>query len=120
MVSMALSLKIILILGSGFVLFYVIYNAIKSKMNIRYAILWISWSLIVLLLGIFPGAAEFFSRLIGIESVTNFVFLVMIALLFVFNYYTYVKMSTLEEHDKKLNYELAVTKKKLEEYEKKQ
>lgn len=116
MIFIPFGLRVILVGGSLAVLLFVSFNAVKEKLDIRYAILWVTWSFCLLLIGIFPQIAIFFSHLFKIQSVTNFLFIVMIALLFFYNYYLYVKASKMTQEIKKLNYEVALLKK--EQYEK--
>lgn len=111
MISLPLGLQIILILGALFVFVFVVYSSRKEKMDVRYAVLWIAWALFILLIGIFPQIAVEMSNAIGVISVTNFVFLVMIGLLFFFNYYLYLRISKMNKEMKKLNYEVAMLKK---------
>ena len=118
MVSMPDGLRVVLITGSLFVTIYVVYNSVKSKMDVKYAILWITWALFILVIGIKPELAEKLGNLIGFQSVSNFVFLVMIALLFIFNYYAYVKMSHMNQDMKRISYEIAELRKQLKEMEK--
>ncbi|WP_349356468.1 DUF2304 domain-containing protein [Streptococcus equi] len=46
----------------------------RSKILIEDSFFWLFFSLIVLLLSLFPNAAVYFSRLLGFESPANFVF----------------------------------------------
>ena len=110
MVSIPVGLRILLIVGALIALIFVIYSSVKARMNVRYAILWITWGLFILLVGIFPDIAYVLSQLVGFVNVTNFIFLVMIALLFFFNYYMYMRSSHMAQEIKQLNYEVAVLK----------
>lgn len=117
-VYVPVGLQVLLILMSVLVLVFVIYSSKKSKMEVRYAILWITWAIFVLVIGIWPDIAYIISRAIGIQSVTTFIFLVMIGLLFLFNYYLFMKMSRMSRDIKVLNYEVARLKQEKEEKEK--
>ena len=115
MVSMPLGLRVCLILGATFVLIYIIYSSVKARMNVRYAILWTVWSIVILIFGIWPDLAAKLAEAVGFQSVSNFIFLVMIALLFLFNSYAYLKMSHMANDIRKLNYTVAELRKELEE-----
>ena len=104
-------LKWLLIITILIILAFVIYSSIKSNMNVRYAILWISWALFLLWIVIFPATAYRLSQRLGIQTFTTFLFLVMIGILFMFNYYLYVKTSKLTDEVKRLNYEVSLLKK---------
>lgn len=105
-------LKGLLIITILIILAFVIYSSIKSNMNVRYAILWIVWALFLLWMVLFPATAYKVSQLLGIQTFTTFLFLVMIGLLFMFNYYLYVKTSKMANEMKRLNYEVALLKQK--------
>ncbi len=77
---MTLTLRIILIVACVIASVYTLRKIRKSQLNVDDAFYWIFFSLILLVLGIFPGIAEFFSHLLGIQSPSNFVFMVMIFL----------------------------------------
>ena len=105
-------LRALLIITILIILAFVIYSSIKSNMNVRYAILWIVWALFLLWMVLFPATAYKVSQLLGIQTFTTFLFLVMIGLLFMFNYYLYVKTSKMANEIKRLNYEVALLKQK--------
>ena len=79
---MTLALRIVLIVASVFVTVYALRKIRKTQLNIDDAFYWIFVSVILLVMSIFPAVPTFFSSLIGIESPSNFVFLVMIFLAF--------------------------------------
>lgn len=104
------ALKWLLIITIVIILAFVIYSSIKSNMNVRYAILWIVWALFLLWIVVFPATAFRVSQALGIQTFTTFLFLVMIGILFMFNYYLYVKTSKLTNEIKRLNYEVSLLK----------
>ncbi len=75
---MSLTLQIILIVMSAVVTFYALRKIKKSQLDIDDAFYWIIFSAVLLVMSIFPGIPSTLSRLIGIESPSNFVFLFMI------------------------------------------
>lgn len=99
-----------LIITVVLIIIFVIYSSIRERMNVRYAILWITWALFLLWIVIWPSTAYKVSVALGIQTFTTFLFLVMIGILFMFNYYLYLKASKLEKEIKKLNYEVALLK----------
>ena len=105
-------LQIVLIIVAIIVFAFVVHSAVKAKMDARAAVLWISWALGILLIGIFPGITQFGAKLIGIQYAANFVFLLMIFFLFLFTYNIYVEMSKMKKEIKQLNYKIAVLKQK--------
>lgn len=80
---MSLALRIALIVASLFVTVFVMKKIRKAQLEIDGAIYWIVFALLLLVISIFPGIAIAASKLLGIKSPANFVFLVMIFLVLV-------------------------------------
>lgn len=78
---MTTGLRIFLILGSVLTGFYVLRKIRRSRMKTENALFWIFFSLILVLLGIFPGIAGWCAGLLGVQSTVNLVYLVVIFLL---------------------------------------
>jgi len=115
MVYIPIGLRVALIAGSLLVLVFIVYSSVKSKMDVHYAVLWITLASLILLVGIWPGLAAIIGEAIGFQSVSNFIFLIMIALLFLLNYYSFLKISRLSEDVRKLNYKVASLQKDLDD-----
>ena len=77
---MALTLRLVLIFACVISSIYTLRKIRKSKLSVDDAFYWIFFSFILLIIGIFPEIAEFLAHLLGIQSPSNFVFLVMIFL----------------------------------------
>ena len=80
---MTTGMRIFLIVGSVLTCAYVLTKIRKSKMKTENSLFWIFFSFILVLLGIFPGIAEWFAGLLGVQSTVNLVFLVIIFLLLI-------------------------------------
>ena len=80
---MSTILRAVLIVISVLVAIYTIRRIRKSHLNIDDSVYWIAFSVILLVMSIFPQIATFFAHLIGIDSTVNFVFLFVIALVFI-------------------------------------
>ena len=113
---MPLGLQISMIIIALIFLVVVIYGAVHSKLNIKLASFWLFWSFVILLFGIFPGLAKQLAELMGIKTVSNFVFLLMIGILFCVSFYSYIKISNLMDRIKKLTYEISILKKDNEDH----
>ena len=50
-------------------------------MKTENSVFWIFFSLVLVLLGLFPGIADWFAKQLGVQSTVNLVFLVVIFLL---------------------------------------
>ena len=76
-------LRGMLIAGSVLAAAYVLRKIRRNKMSMESSVFWILFSCVLVMLGIFPGIAEWFARLLGIQSTVNLVYLVVIFLLLV-------------------------------------
>lgn len=93
---MSLTLRIILIAFSVLTFIFVVGKLRKTQFFISDTLYWLLFGLLLLVFGIFPQVPIFFSRLIGIESPSNFVFAAIIFLLIVKMFLMSVKLSILE------------------------
>lgn len=80
---MSFSLRFFLILGSVITCFYVLHRIRISKMRTEDSLFWLLFSLILVILGVFPGVAILFAGWIGVQSTANLVYLVIIFMLIV-------------------------------------
>lgn len=110
-----MSLYSILLVVSILVLIYVVYTVIKNKMNVHYSIIWILWAIGMIIISLFPSIVDSISRLLGIQYSSNTIFLIFIFLLYCLSFYLYLTISKHNEEIIKLNYEIALLRKKLEE-----
>lgn len=113
MFGIPVGLRVTLIGGSLLVLAFMIYSSVKAKMDIHFAVLWITLAACILLIGIWPGIAVTIGEGIGFQSASNFTFLIMIAVLFLLSYYSYLRISNLTDQIRKMNYKIASLEKKL-------
>ena len=82
-------LQLSLLAGSIIVLFIVLKFAIKNKMNIRFAIVWVVWALAMIIISIYPDIVYSLSDLLGFEKPVNATFLLMIFLLYCLSFYLF-------------------------------
>ena len=113
------SLRIGLLFVSLLAFSSVLISVIKKKLNIKYSIVWLLWSLMSLIMAIFPETFYYFSKLLGIALPVNGVFLIMIGLLYILTFYVYLMISKHNSEIIQLTYEVASLKKQLEEQKKK-
>ena len=78
------NLRILLVIFSLF-LFAITLNLIsKNKIPIRYSLFWIFSSLLILIVGAFPGFVNIFTKLVGFETTSNLVIgIILLLLLFI-------------------------------------
>lgn len=92
---MSTTLRVFLIAGAALVFLAVANSVRKRRIQISDSVFWIAFTLVVLIVAIFPGIAFFFSNLLGFQSPSNFVFLLIIGLLIVREYLSSAQISTL-------------------------
>ncbi|MBR4421775.1 MAG: DUF2304 domain-containing protein [Erysipelotrichaceae bacterium] len=117
---MSSSLRFGLLFASLMVFILILYTVIRKMLNIKYSIVWILWSLLSLLMAIFPDTFYKLSRLLGIQMPVNTVFLIMTALLYALTFFVYIMISKHNEEIIKLTYEISVLKKELDDLKKKE
>lgn len=108
---MSIVLRIALILGALFALSIVVRKVRKSKIRIADSVYWVCAAVLLLILAIFPGIAYFFSDLLGFLSPSNFVFLVVIALMLLKLFNLACEVSRLNDKVEQLSQEVALNKK---------
>lgn len=103
--------RIILIVVSLLTTFYILKRIRQSKLQIEYAIFWILFSGVLIVLSLFPWLVTLFTRLIGMQLPVNFIFMVFIFVLMVKMFLMTIELSTLENKVKDLTQELALAQK---------
>ena len=99
---MTTAMRIMLIAGSVLTGLYVLVRIRRNRMQTENSLFWIFFSLILVLLGIFPEIAYFFARLLGVISTVNLVYLVIIFLLVVKVFLQDQRLAKTEEQMKKM------------------
>lgn len=114
---MTVTLRAALILVSVGTFFLMMRKIRQSKVQIESAIFWIVLALVLVVYSIFPAAADFCARLLGIYSTANFLFLFTIFVLIMKVFNMTIHISQLETRLKELVQEMALEEKKHEEEE---
>lgn len=105
---MSWTLRIVLVLISVLVTGAVIGRIKRSKMQTEDAIFWVIFSFVLIILAVCPPILFFFTRLLGIESPANLLFLAVIGVLFLKVFSMSIRESQLEEKIRKLSADLAL------------
>ena len=79
---MSVLLRSVLLVASAFSAIWIIYRIRRAKVRLEDTLFWIGTSVILLILGVFPQVSYWAATKLGIQTPSNFVFLVMICLLF--------------------------------------
>ena len=98
---------LLFIISTG-TLFFVLLRIRKSQAQIEGAVFWIVFTLGLVAVSIFPGAAIRISALIGIESPANFVFLCIIFLLLMKVFSISMQMSKMQYQIRRLTQIIAL------------
>lgn len=80
---MSIALRILLIFAALFVLFFITRQIRQSKFSAKESIYWLGLCFILVIMALFPWLVYQCSNLLGIQSPSNFVFLIIIAILLV-------------------------------------
>ena len=96
---MNIGLRAWLVVAALVVFALILFTITKKKLNIKYSIVWLLWSILTLILAIFPEIFYQFAHFMGIEMPVNAVFLIMIALLYALVFFVY---STISKHNEYL------------------
>lgn len=105
---MSVSLRILLIVAAVITVIWILKKIRKSKVKMEDAIFWLVFSGVLLVLAIFPQISFWLSKLLGIESPANLVFLLIICLLIEKIFTLSIITSQLEEKVSILSAEIAI------------
>ncbi|MBO7674305.1 MAG: DUF2304 domain-containing protein [Atopobiaceae bacterium] len=78
---MSLMLRILCVSGSLVTLLFITSNIRRRKVQIEDSIFWVLLAVALLVVAVFPGIASVASQLLGFQAPSNFVFVVVIAIL---------------------------------------
>ena len=120
---MTVTLRIFLIIASLLTVSWILRKIRKMKVKMEDAIFWLIFSALIIILAIFPEISYWLSKILGIESPANLVFLFVICLLLEKIFTLSIITSQLEEKVSILSAEVALRsqdeEKKLGKFEKK-
>ena len=109
------AMQVLLLIGATGTVFIVLRGIRRAQVLIRDSLFWIFFSLVLLILSIFPELALRASQLLGFESPINLVFLVIIFLLFLQQFLASLRISSLSSKVKTLTQKLALAEKQLDD-----
>lgn len=105
---MNISLRFFLVIGAVLTLYFIIRKIRKSEMETSDSVFWFALSGIFVLLAIFPQIAYACSSFLGFASPSNFVFLVVIAILVMREFSLTLKVARLRIKMNRLVQEIAL------------
>ena len=80
---MSTSLRLFLLFSAGIVLLFIFRKIKKSEFEIADSIFWFLFVAVLAIIALFPQIAFYLSYLLGFVSASNFVFLIVIAVLLI-------------------------------------
>ncbi len=102
------------IAASIFTLVFIIFKIRKHKLNIDDSIVWILWSLLLLIFSLFPSFVAKISSMLGFMSSSNFILCLFVFFLYIIVFSQNIKISELKQKNTEL-----IQKLSLKEYQKK-
>lgn len=106
---MPTSIRIFLILGAVVTTYYFGMQVKKGKVEIQHSLFWLLFSLFLVLASIFPSGIIFIAKQLHFQSPANFLFLMIIFVLFLKEFLLTIQLSKLEERHKNLTQKIALT-----------
>lgn len=107
---MTVILQMILIFVSILTLIFMFFKIRKAQIVIEDSLFWVLFSFWLIIFSIFPQSADYLSKLIGVESTVNFLFLSIIFIILIKLFYMTLKISKLETKIKTLAQKTAIEK----------
>lgn len=111
------NLQIEISIAAIVLLILIIIGITKNRMSIRNSIAWFLLPVVFFLIAIFPAPIEIFAKWLGFETLSNFIFLVVIALLILICFFLTVSHSHAQAKITKLTQEIALIKKQVSDNE---
>ena len=105
---MGLKLQLVFILSSLLTFVFVIKKIQKHGLNIDDAIMWILWSIVLLIISVFPQVPAWISNKLGFMSTSNFIFCAFIFFLYIMLFTQTTEISKLKEKQKDLIQKLSI------------
>ena len=104
-------LRVILIISAILLFIYMVKKIRQSKLKIEYTIFWLVFSIVLIIMGVFPQIVYKISAWIGFQSPVNLVFLMILFILIVKNFFMTLQISQLENKIDNLTQRIAINKK---------
>ena len=89
-------LQLFMIAISILVFLAIVHYIRKSRLTTQMAVIWILWSMGLIIISIFPQIIYSLVKLLGIATTMNGVFIIMIFIVYCLVFFLYLKISILE------------------------
>lgn len=110
---MSFRLQIVIIVATVIALLYLIRQIFRKKLDIKYGIIWLGMSIIIMIFAIWPSLLVRLSDLMGIASPVNMLFFVGLILLIMAIYVLSRSVGMLMDKVRRMSQEIAILNKKL-------
>lgn len=107
---MSLMLRVVLIALSLLFIVFVFCTVNRRKLQMRYSLIWLILSFCLLVVALFPQLVVWASRLAGVETPSNFIYLLGIFFLLVVAFSQTVNLSKQADRTKKLIQMISIEK----------
>ena len=108
---MSIYIRVLLIVGALILLGFMFKKIRQSKLKIEYTIFWIVFSVVLVIMGVFPHVLTKIASILGFQSPVNMVYLVVIFVLIVKLFYNTLQISALENKVDSLVQQIAIDRK---------
>ena len=112
---MSTILRVLLLIASLVTAVWILRKIRKNRVKQEDALFWFCFAFMLAIFGIFPGLSFIMSRVLGIQSSANFIFLAIIALLMEKLFSLSIQVSALENKVEIMAAELAIRCKNMED-----
>ena len=109
---MSIYLRIILVVISMLSMLNILKRVRKSKLQIEYSIFWIVFSILLILVAVFPQPMFVLAQILGIQSPANMVFLFVIFILLIKLFNMTIEVSQLRYKQQELVQKIALDENK--------
>ena len=109
---MSIYLRIILVVISMLSMLNILKRVRKSKLQIEYSIFWIVFSILLILVAVFPQPMFVLAQILGIQSPANMVFLFVIFILLIKLFNMTIEVSQLQYKQQELVKKIALDENK--------
>lgn len=109
---MSIYLRIILVVISMLSMLNILKRVRKSKLQIEYSIFWIVFSILLILVAVFPQPMFVLTQILGIQSPANMVFLFVIFILLIKLFNMTIEVSQLQYKQQELVQKIALDENK--------
>ena len=107
-----ITLRCLLVLGSLFTAVFILRRVRKAQVQIEDTVFWLVFAAGLLLLSIFPQAAFWTSRVLGFQSPVNLVYLLIIFVLLVKQFFMTIRISQMDSKLRSLAQKVALNEEK--------